>query len=277
MKIKKLTTALLALGFTSSVAFAAGNPPPGITPFPDEGPNPKKRPYQEASAALTEVNISGLAALITMHGCDFVYDSLGGGATTLYVESNENGTGESRMPDVGNFAFPFRLEILTPQPRPEDRLGAKYHITQVPGNYINVSDDLRLRNWAGDLDFSTGGAIMISDSTFELDEYVGAWWEWDEVNIKDFWVYDKSYHIKDAGLEVITKLGYPQSKWRQYSDHIWWNAEVEGEGSVDIWKWLITPYDKPDAYIHLVGTILDGSFGSHVIKADITVECIDQT
>lgn len=245
MKLKKLTIALMALSFSAAAV--------AQDPEPTNATNPKLTTAEEAAFVLAESLLSITASLTAAYGCD----AISGDAYKL--SAGVTGLGSALYPKDG--AMNNAIQLFVKKIGHIDTFGDKYAVYQdddTPGFLGNQS----IQNYNGILTYSAGGAILISDSYFEMEEF-WVYFPWDEHNIKDFWQYDKhAGHIKDYGLEVITKADYPIQKWRQSSDHKRWNYYPDGEGglipgpgSFVAHKWLMTSSNFSECHIEMTGTV----------------------
>lgn len=125
------------------------------------------------------------------------------------------------------------------------------------GDFDNVSIDRD--SVMGACSNTTIGEIMIGIGKLTID---GTCYDW--TFIKDFYekkirwgAGPKKWVIIDKGLEVITKLGYPRAKYRQYSKYTRPNG---GDGKIYWKKKRIAPSNAPNCQIILQNLDVD-SFG----------------
>jgi hypothetical protein len=217
---------------------------------------------------LAESLLSVTAAFITAVGCESM-----DGVRPFSIAVNPAGVGYAKYPSNQANAINLKVE----QDENLIFFGAKYIVEQDPAWERQYVDKESIANFDGELAFSHGGAIMISNSYFDLYEY-DLPFPWDEHNIKDFWLEVESgvvqtAHIEDSGIEAITKDDYPISKWRQDSDHWRWNYDL-GPGHFEAEKQLITPYNVSDCTISMAGSV-NNALGVTQIRGDIEVDAND--
>ena len=254
MKFKKNVIAgicAITLGLAASSSAMAG-----------PGENPQLTPAEEGGFVLAESLISLTAAFVSRSGCgpvvgDYPYD--------IWVD--ETGSGSA---SYGAGSDPILLDV-TPGPT-MPYFGAHYDVASPVANdpgFLNAANSIQ--NFDGRLSYSEGGAILISNSDFEMQEF-GYYVPWDEHNIKDFWLSDGTgQHISDSGLEAITKLTYPVTKWRQTSQHWRWNG---GPGFFVAEKYLITPWNSADCHISISG-LVNQLLGVFQLSGDVVVSDFD--
>ncbi len=254
MKLKKIVALMGGLSIflaVSTPAVAGGGH--------EEGPSPKLSKAEEAGLVIAETLLSITAGLISSgNGCGGVP----GGPFSINVGTDGSGTAT-----YGSSISPISLAVM-PIPTPEELtgFGQKYDVAQEGVGYLDEVNSIQ--NYKGTLSYSDGGAILISDSVFEMLEFT-EYVMWDEHNIKDFWLNDETgRHIADVGLEVITKKTYPISKWRQTSEHWRWNGS---NGSFKAEKYLMTPYNSSECTIKLSTTVLKQSLGRFITSGNIEV------
>jgi hypothetical protein len=211
MKLRTLASALVIAGLSVGVAQASGTPA-GLTKAEKSAFSLLESLFS-ATAAAIEANIGGCAAMA------FGYN----------VEANafSNGDGTAR---IGRF-------FVETWGQPFDVRGDLFDVEQVdsPGdiNLVDVADYVALYGW------DSSGSIMWASADMTVN-----WDPYDQHIIKDFWDNtDEGEHqvkkVLDAGLEVITKLDYPRSKWFQWSDY---TREDGVEGIITWTKTQIAPY-----------------------------------
>lgn len=221
MKIKKIASAVMGLALATGVSSA----------YAAAGAEPNSTKGEEAAISLAESLLSIMAAHVTLNGCNTAIYPLtslntfpdGSGSATL------DGTLNLSVSNVGMTAK-----------------GTKY--------VVAGSGQLRgqgIPDYLGNYAFGVQGAIMAGTATLGLIEF-GARNEWGEVIIKDFYTVDGTNGKKlvDDGLEAITKLGYPRSKWKQTSDHTRSNG---GDGAWNATKVRVGPTNTPNCKITFTG------------------------
>jgi uncharacterized protein YraI len=214
MKLNKLTAALLVAGLSTSASAQVVDPIFGAAPNMTVG--------QEAAWSIAESILSLVSADITANGCR------GGGNFVISATNGPVGT------VVGNGTYPtgtpFPLNLNATYAATQTLFGRQYTVAQgLPA--IAYIPQTQIQNYLGNFTFGYQSSIMIANATFQMNEF-GAWPVWDEHVIKDFWrdtcnvagcvtpSGTKTTMVRDAGLEVITKLTYPKTKWRQASTHV---------------------------------------------------------
>ncbi len=219
MRMKKIASAVLGLAFAAgmSSAYAAGG----------ESPNSTKG--EEAAVSLAESLLSTMAAYVTLKGCTFAYYPI---------------TSLNTFPDGSGNAVLDGTYDLSVSNTGMSTKGTKYHVSG--GGSIRGQG---IPTYSGDYAFGVQGAIMTGAADLQLIEF-GSPTDWGEVIIKDFYTVDGSHGKKlvDDGLEAITKLGYPRSKWKQTSDHTRSNG---GDGEWNAKKVRVGPTNTPNCTITL--------------------------
>lgn len=212
MKMRKLSSTLiagsLAFGLASTSAMAQGTPPDLTL-------------AERGAYTLIEAGLSVMAAVVEKNGCAATARTY-----PAVVEVYSDGEGFSVVDD---------LELYTEVGQATTK-GQIFNVTSGNGDVNNVS----IENYTSDFGFSKKGEIMYGISDYWLNSD-----PWDEVIIKDFWLTRRGF-IKDAGLEVITKLGFPRSKWRQVSKTIRPNGR---DGYLSITKTQIAPHATAECEI----------------------------
>ena len=251
MKLKKNVIAGMC-GITLGLAASSSAMAVGL-----EGPNPQLTPAEEAGFVLAESLISVTAAFVSRSGCAGV----SGGPFSISVDGT--GTGSA---SYGAGSDPILLDV-TPGPT-LTFFGAHYDVASPAADDPGFLDAANsIQNFDGRLSYSEGGAILISKSKFQMHEFSN-YIDWGEHNIKDFWLSDATgQHISDSGLEAITKLTYPVTKWRQTSQHWRWNG---GPGFFVAEKYLITPWNSADCHISISG-LVNQLLGVFHLSGDVVV------
>lgn len=233
MKVNKFTSALIGAGLAAAVGVASA--------AETDPPNTSKG--EESAFALSESFLSLTAAVITRVGsCAAMAGSYDLG---IVVDANGNGGGTFDNDIVYNI-----LRMIDPQ---NALNGNQYDVSQAGEGLLR---SVKTAGFNGHFGFGIQGAIMEGNSTYDLYEF-GVANRWDETIIKDFWTVDVGFgkFLRDDGLEVITKLGYPRSKWRQVSDH------ERPDGNQGFWsatKTLVTINNVAACQI-----VLKGAFSSN--------------
>lgn len=256
MRLNKRTFTTMALGLSISLSLVTAQVAEA------GGPTPQLSPAEEGAFALAETLLSITAALVTKGGCANVV----GGPFSIQAGVNGDGTATFPTNQVNGVMLKVTrgLSVIS--------FGTKYTVDQFPQGerqYLNLDS---IKDYAGDLNYSDGGAILTSRSEFRMFEF-GFDFPWGEHNIKDFWTADEyGAHIEDTGLEVVTKGGYPLTKWRQASNH--WRLNSTGVGEFLAKKSLITPSNVSDCHIEMIGTV-NQMLGQFTMHGDIMVLNLD--
>ncbi len=249
MRMKKIASAILGLAFAAGVGSAQA-----VTYTP-----PNTTPGEEAMTAVAESILGLTAGLITASqapegGCQHY-----AGSYPVAITTSGAGNGS------GSLDYSVQLNVTNITNPATSTLGTKYQVTQSGQGGIR---DGETQNFNGQFAFGVSGFIMAGGSFYDIKEF-GSWISWDQGIIKDFWQIDGTFgkQLQDDGLEVITKLTLPQSKWRQTSNHI---RPDGGNGLLSITKELITPVNTPACKITLTGAI-GNSFGGKSFSGTLTV------
>lgn len=259
MKLNKLTAALLVAGLSTSASAQVVDPIFGAAP--------NMTPGQEAAWSIAESILSLVSATITANGCS------GGG--NFAIATQNAGTGSGQYPT--GTPFPITLNVT----KTGDVLGfgREYTVTS-PAAAVGYIPNTQVRNYNGKFTFGFGSAIMIASATFDMNEF-GAWPMWDEHVIKDFWrdtcpaaqpgcvtaAGTKNSLVRDAGLEVITKMTYPKTKWRQASVHV---PPDGGAGVFTVTKQLIQATNGTACALTMSGFSL-ADLNNPIIQGSVTV------
>lgn len=248
MKIRKFTSALIGFGLTAAIGVATAGP---LDP-----PNTSKG--EEAAFALSEAYLSLTSAVITRIGSC----ALAAGSRPLVLTTTADGSGQ------GTYDFDIVYNITRKNLVVNQNNAANGNIYDVIQAGTGHLAGIQTNAFNGDFAFGIAGAIMEGVSTYNLKEF-GVFNQWDEVIIKDFWTVDSSAGkmLQDDGLEVITKLGYPRSKWRQTSMH------TRPDGVQGFWsatKTLVNINNVAACTITLTGTFSQ-NFGGINFSGMITV------
>ena len=165
-------------------------------------------PSERGAWCLIESFMSATAAAIQANGC---VPTQG----TMIISTDTTGAGAGQVGSI----------LLTNAPINNPALGTWCPVTQVgPGqlDLFQVSDYATTPHHA----FSQFGDVFIDTATLNILQNSGAVAPFDEHSIKNFNVGVSSLEavlpsvplvIFDDGLEVITKNGYPLTKWTQFS------------------------------------------------------------
>ncbi len=249
MRMKKIASAVLGLAFAAGVGSAQA-----VTYTP-----PNTTPGEEAMVAVAESILSLTAGLITASqtpegGCAHY-----AGSYPVVISTTSTGNGN------GSLDYSVQLDVTNISNPGLSTLGTKYQVTQSGTGGIR---DGETQNFNGRFAFGVSGFIMAGGAFYDIKEF-GQFIPWDELIIKDFWQVDGTFgkQLLDDGLEVITKLTLPQSKWRQTSRHI---RPDGGNGLLSITKELITPVNTPACKITLTGAV-GNSFGGKSFSGSMTI------
>ncbi len=251
MKMKKIASAIMGLAFAAGVGTVQAQT---FTP-------PNTTPGEEAMTVIAESYLSIMAALITAD-----QSALGGCAayTGSYpVQISTTGAGSGN----GSLNFSINLNASNTTNPATSTLGTSYNVTQTGTGQVRAGV---VGSYNGNFAFGVNGFIMVGDSTFTINEF-GVPILWDEHIIKDFWQDPSNAFGKlllDDGLEAITKLNLPQSKWRQRSQH---TRPDGGNGSLAITKTLIRPDNVPACTITLNGAV-GNNFGGKSFQGMLSVQ-----
>lgn len=246
MKTRKyLYSSVLALGLTVGAA------PSYAAPMFDNA--------ETSGLCLAESIVSIFATLTEHQGCGGVAGPTGEAAYPVTISADPaTGQGTATVDSFGGSITlkNKKLERVT-------RRGAFCNV-YTPGSVINGS---RVTEYVGYLPFdnwthSWNGdrTIMISGAKLKLDGL-----SFDEHNIKDFYPTQDPLVFTDKGLEVITKGGYPRSKWKQTSTY---KRPDGGDGSLYFKKWPITPVSSCKIILDLQG---DNPGGTWDFDGTVTV------
>ena len=226
MKTRKyLYSSVLALGLT------AGAAPSYAAPMFDNA--------ETSGLCLAEAIVSIFATLTEHQGCGGV-----AGVYPVAISANPaTGKGEATVVSFGGSAtLKNTLSGAT-------RRGV-FCSVQTPGGVINGAAVTkyegylpyvpnRTHSWNGERSIMISGAKVIVDGL-----------KFDEHNIKDFYRTKNPLIFTDKGLEVITKNGYPRSKWKQTSEY---KRPDGGDGRLHFEKWPITPVSSCKIILDLEG------------------------
>jgi hypothetical protein len=246
MKTRKyLYSSVLTLGLTVGAA------PSYAAPMFDNA--------ETSGLCLAESIVSIFATLTEHQGCGGVAGPTGVAVYPVTISADPaSGVGEAIVASFGGST------TLTNKLSGGTRRGVFCNV-QTPGGVINgakVTDYLGYlpfnkwtHSWNGDR------TIMISGATLKLDKL-----DFDEHNIKDFYPTKDPLVFTDKGLEVITKGGYPRSKWKQTSKY---KRPDGGIGSLHFDKWPITPVSSCKITLDLEG---DNPGGTWEFDGTVTVQ-----
>lgn len=215
MKLNKLTTAMLAAGMAVSGSASAFDPA-------DHGIG------DLATMSVTDQQVFLLAEyMVSLTAARVSADWAGRSGNDRCSGSYDFSINPNVVPVQGVYDG----LILQSTFDTDSYLGQKYTVADTNGSIADFGID----NFAGTAYFSEGNAILLADATFDLLES-GATIMWDEHVIKDLWdstcdsasavetalcgSSGKNELVRDTGVEVVTKLGYPVAKWLQDSIHI---------------------------------------------------------
>lgn len=175
----------------------------------------------------------------------------------LEVESDFSGTGTAFLDDVGaNGLVSFSNTVTQSTANPSR--GAKC-VVDADGQLFGTT----VSGYDGNHAWSRFNQFFIDSAVFNLNNV-----PYDEHSIKDFYGrnnltgdYTGQKWIFDWGLEVVTKLGYPVSKW---SERSWYNKWDGADGKVKVVKqdvatgckitYIASPYFSGDA-VTFSGTV----------------------
>lgn len=259
MKLKQLTAAMLIAGMSTTASAQVVDPIFGAAP--------NMTPGQEAAWSIAESILSLVSATITANGCS------GGG--NFVIQAQNAGTGTGTYPT----GTPFPLTLTAALTGQQVGFGRQYTVTS-PAAVVGYIPTTQVRNYSGTFTYGFQSAILVANATFEMNEF-GAWPLWDEHVIKDFWRDTcpttqagcstpsgvKNTLVRDAGLEVITKLTYPKTKWRQASVHV---PPDGGAGVFTVTKQLIQATNGTSCSLTMSGFSL-ADLNNPYIQGSVTV------
>ncbi len=243
----------LALSVTASTAMAAGN-----NPFGEGKQAPNLSVQEKVLFTLNETTVSIVSAIVDAIDC-----SVAEGSYTYSATAFANGTGTATIDD-----YTINATVISEMINPNGIRGTRVDVDDDGEEEIG---DVQLRNLDGTFYFSRKGEIMYSNADFQIfPGGLGSHWEdYDEHVIKDYYWYparnqcngvlsesctfDGVFNsgrggVKDAGLEVITKLDYPRAKWREMSQYLPPNGVI---GKSTITKTSIAPENAPECKVEI--------------------------
>lgn len=250
MKLKKFISVLVCLGLLATFSIAKAQT------FTNSLLPPNSTPGEEAGTALGESFLSLTSAIITRLGVC----AAGTSGVTISVNAGGNGS--------GTYDTDIVLNILRRQAAVNLANAANGNIYDVTQAGAGVFRGVPINSYAGIYAFGIGGAIMTGSATFNLIEF-NVPNLWDEHIIKDFWTQTGTFGkiVRDDGLEVITKINYPRSKWRQTSFH---QRPDGGQGLWSATKTLVTINNVAACTVSIAGTFAS-NFGGITFAGAITV------
>ena len=181
------------------------------------GPSPQAGIPEQGGWVLLESALSTAAAVITNSGCSL-------GIFALNVDVEANGSGTATLDGV---------TLTQPVPTTSSK-GSLWRVTG-GGSFRAVA----VANYVGNYGSDREGAMLYGRADMLLGAGADAY---DEHIIKDFWLKDPTAQnhadVVDDGLEIITKLDYPRTKWYQESAH---HRPNGGDGTISVKKTQIAP------------------------------------
>ncbi len=226
---KNIISALLSVAMIGGVSTTASA----------AGPAPQLTPQEKVLFSLTEQAVGTIGAITDANptGC---------------FNANYNISATANL-SSGSLTLDDRTFSATV--RENNNRGTFVDVTSPGSGDVGNVGVRRVKNF---FHFSKLGEIMYSNGDFQIKPIeLGAQWEdYDLHVIKDFW-WDTVFGggpqgaangVRDAGLEVVTKLDYPRSKWRQTSQY----RRFDGiDGLYSVTKVLIAPDNAPGCKIQI--------------------------